>query len=162
MGEADWQFKTTFEYNSRPLHSHAELVFEGLDTYCDIRLVSTGLRVARLGLLAHGPRTASCWVRPRICLPAIVSRVSNPSKRGRTSSPSCSNRHGMRPSGKKPPMADPWHCVSVQRAGNGADHQGTATRHDCIRVRRSMAGDGTGYVLCRLSTYSVDARDQSS
>ncbi|EIW73529.1 hypothetical protein TREMEDRAFT_42399 [Tremella mesenterica DSM 1558] len=39
IGEADWKFRTTFSVSSTQLEEdHADLVFEGLDTYCDIYL----------------------------------------------------------------------------------------------------------------------------
>lgn len=41
VGEADWVFKTTFEVSEEQLkHAHVALVFEGLDTYCEVKLVS--------------------------------------------------------------------------------------------------------------------------
>lgn len=40
MQEADWGFKTSFSVGEEQRkHSVAELVFEGLDTYCDVYLV---------------------------------------------------------------------------------------------------------------------------
>lgn len=38
VGEADWEFKTAFEYKATK-HSQVDLVWEGLDTYCDVTLV---------------------------------------------------------------------------------------------------------------------------
>ena len=41
VGEADWAFKTTFDVTKNQLaEQHADLLFEGLDTFCDISLVS--------------------------------------------------------------------------------------------------------------------------
>lgn len=41
VGEADWAFKTTFNVSKEQLaEPHADLLFEGLDTFCDISLVS--------------------------------------------------------------------------------------------------------------------------
>ena len=41
VGEADWAFKTSFQVSEEQLQDdHADLVFEGLDTFCDISLVS--------------------------------------------------------------------------------------------------------------------------
>ena len=42
VGEADWLFKTSFDYRQGDA-SNVDLVFEGLDTYCDITLVSADL-----------------------------------------------------------------------------------------------------------------------
>lgn len=40
VGEADWAFKTTFKVTKEQLaEPHADLLFEGLDTFCDISLV---------------------------------------------------------------------------------------------------------------------------
>ena len=40
IGEADWEFKTSFSASPEQLHEpNADLVFDGLDTYCDITLV---------------------------------------------------------------------------------------------------------------------------
>jgi beta-mannosidase len=45
--EADWTFKTTFEVTSSQLdEACADLVFEGLDTYCDISLVRMTLNLS--------------------------------------------------------------------------------------------------------------------
>jgi beta-mannosidase len=42
VGEANWVFKTSFEVTAEQLKDpEIDLVFEGLDTYCDIVLVST-------------------------------------------------------------------------------------------------------------------------
>jgi beta-mannosidase len=46
--EADWTFKTTFEVTSYQLdEACADLIFEGLDTYCDISLVRVTPRLSR-------------------------------------------------------------------------------------------------------------------
>lgn len=40
IAEADWQFRTNFTVSSAQLEEpEADLIFEGLDTYCDISLV---------------------------------------------------------------------------------------------------------------------------
>jgi hypothetical protein len=40
IGETDWAFKTTFEVTESELQApHADLVFEGLDTYATVELV---------------------------------------------------------------------------------------------------------------------------
>lgn len=40
--EADWAFKTSFKATKEQLaEAEADLVFEGLDTYCDITVVSS-------------------------------------------------------------------------------------------------------------------------
>ncbi len=38
--EAEWDFRTTFDAAELGEHEHADVVFEGLDTYCDVHLVS--------------------------------------------------------------------------------------------------------------------------
>lgn len=41
VGEADWQFRTSFELQAKQLSDpNADLVFDGLDTYCTVELVS--------------------------------------------------------------------------------------------------------------------------
>jgi hypothetical protein len=37
VGEANWRFKTSFDAGE--LEDEVDLVFEGLDTYCEITLV---------------------------------------------------------------------------------------------------------------------------
>jgi beta-mannosidase len=45
VGEADWAFKTTFKVSKEQLKDpQADLVFEGLDTFCDISLVCQSTR----------------------------------------------------------------------------------------------------------------------
>lgn len=40
IAEADWQFRTSFSVSAQQLSEpEVDLVFEGLDTYCDILLV---------------------------------------------------------------------------------------------------------------------------
>ena len=60
IAEADWQFRTSFTVSSKQLSDpEADLVFEGLDTYCDISLVrafplTLELKIRSLGLSRMG------------------------------------------------------------------------------------------------------------
>jgi beta-mannosidase len=48
VGEADWQFKTTFTVSAEEMaKDHVDLVLDGLDTFCDVELVSLGQRAGR-------------------------------------------------------------------------------------------------------------------
>jgi hypothetical protein len=52
VAEADWVFKTTFDATSEQLQDEeADLLFEGLDTYCDITLVDPQPLQAHLQLM---------------------------------------------------------------------------------------------------------------
>jgi beta-mannosidase len=57
VGEADWAFKTTFQVTEEQLKDdHADLVFEGLDTFCDITLVCP---LAEIWLMVE---RQECWL----------------------------------------------------------------------------------------------------
>lgn len=52
VGEADWEFKTTFPVTQSDLSaSHADLVFEGLDTFASVVLVRIPLSSSSLVLI---------------------------------------------------------------------------------------------------------------
>lgn len=40
IGEAEWLYKCSFPFTNPQSHPHALLEFEGLDTFCDVYLVS--------------------------------------------------------------------------------------------------------------------------
>ena len=48
IGEADWEFKTTFDVSEDELNAPlADLVFEGLDTFATVTLVKSPLCIVR-------------------------------------------------------------------------------------------------------------------
>ena len=50
VSRVDWTFKTTFKVSEEQMKEPCvDLVFEGLDTYCDIEVVSMLVPLRRLG-----------------------------------------------------------------------------------------------------------------
>lgn len=104
VGEADWAFKTTFKAAKEQLaEPHADLLFEGLDTFCDISLVGPSTPQVSLkteirdDTVADVCRTGNRSGRPTICLFTIVSMPSPLSKKGIMSWSSLSGLGGTRP-----------------------------------------------------------------
>lgn len=84
VGEREWLYRTSFELEveSRE-HSHFELLFEGLDTVCDVYLVSASRRipmVAPYGLSNPPIRTErGAYISSRQHVPRVLGKKPSPS-----------------------------------------------------------------------------------